>query len=67
MKLEQLNLIRKIYQSLLDQLQCSEEDVLFIGDTFLADVMGPQSFSMSARLIDRKNGQTLQEVLADLL
>lgn len=57
----------RIYQSLLDQLNCRKDEVLFVGDTLLADVIGPKSFGMSARLIDRKNGQNLQDVLVDLL
>ena len=57
----------KIYEALLDQIGCAAHEVLFIGDTPLADVTGPSLFGMSARLIDRKRGQTLQDVLADLL
>lgn len=57
----------RIYQSLLDQIGCAVHEVLFVGDTLLADVTGPSSFGMSARLIDRKNGQNLQDVLADLI
>lgn len=53
----------QIYQYLLDQLSCKAEDILFIGDTPLADVEGPSKFGMSARLIDRKHGQTLMNVL----
>lgn len=52
----------KIYQSLIDQLACQAGDVLFIGDTPLADVTGPTTFGMSARLINRKNGQTLNDI-----
>lgn len=57
----------KIYQSLIDQLACQASEILFIGDTTLADFTGPTVFGMSARLIDRKNGQTLAEVLNDIL
>lgn len=53
----------KIYQSLIDQLGCQASDVLFIGDTALADFTGP---TMSARLINRNNDQTLAEVLNDI-
>ena len=52
-----------IYQHLIDQLGCTAEEVLFIGDTPLADVEGPSNFGMSARLINRKDGQMLNEVL----
>lgn len=53
----------RIYQHLIDQLGCTAEEVLFIGDTPLADVQGPSNFGMSARLINRKDGQMLNEVL----
>jgi HAD superfamily hydrolase (TIGR01549 family) len=57
----------QIYQHLIDQLECHAKDVLFIGDTPLADYSGPNEFGMSARLIDRKNGQKLADVLADII
>ncbi len=57
----------KIYQSLINQLGCQASEVLFIGDTALADFTGPTAFGMSARLINRQNGQTLAEVLSDIL
>lgn len=57
----------KIYQYLIDQLECHAKDVLFIGDTPLADYSGPNEFGMSARLIDRKNGQKLVDILADII
>ncbi|MFL9891041.1 MULTISPECIES: HAD family hydrolase [Paraburkholderia] len=56
-----------IYQHVLDQLGCAAHDVLFIGDTPAADIDGPRAFGMSARLIDRKAGQSLNSVLSDLL
>ena len=57
----------QIYQYLIDKLQCHAKDILFIGDTLLADYSGPNEFCMSARLIDRKNGQKLADVLNDIL
>ena len=57
----------QIYQYLIDKLQCHAKDILFIGDTPLADYSGPTEFGMSARLIKRQNGQTLAEVLKDIL
>ena len=56
-----------IYQHLIDQLGCTPNEVLFIGDTPLADVEGPSNFGISARLINRKGGQTLKDVLSDLI
>ena len=57
----------QIYQYLIDKLHCHAKDILFIGDTLLADYSGPTEFAMSARLIDRKNGQKLADVLADII
>lgn len=37
-----------IYQYVLDQLGCSAQEVLFIGDTPVDDVDGPRAFGMSA-------------------
>ncbi|QOW46596.1 MULTISPECIES: HAD family hydrolase [Acinetobacter] len=56
-----------IYQFIVDQLHCTAKEVLFVGDTPLADIQGPTAFGMSAKLIDRKNGQTLHDVLNDYL
>lgn len=53
----------QIYQYLIDQLACTADEVLFIGDTPLADVEGPTAVGMSARLINRKGGQMLNDVL----
>lgn len=57
----------QIYQYLIDQLECHAKEVLFIGDTPLADFSGPNEFGMSARLIDRKSSQKLVDVLADII
>ncbi|MFV5348065.1 HAD family hydrolase [Acinetobacter soli] len=56
-----------IYQHVIDTLACSADKVLFVGDTPLADFYGPISFGMSARLIDRKVGQTFADILSDLI
>ena len=56
-----------VYKDLIDKLQCHAKDILFIGDTLLADYSGPTEFGMSARLIDRKSGQKLADVLNDIL
>jgi FMN phosphatase YigB (HAD superfamily) len=57
----------QIYQYLIDKLECHAKDVLFIGDTPLADYIGSNKFGMSAHLIDRKNGQKLADVLVDII
>jgi methionine salvage enolase-phosphatase E1 len=56
-----------IYQHILGQLGCTAHEVLFIGDTPAADVDGPRAFGMSARLINRRAGQSLETLLAELL
>ncbi|WP_454766108.1 HAD family hydrolase [Cupriavidus campinensis] len=55
-----------IYQYIVNQLNCAARDVLFVGDTPGADVEGPRAFGMNAKLINRKKGQTLDDVLGDL-
>lgn len=52
-----------IYQCFLNQLNCQPDEVLFIGDTQLADVDGPQKLGISARLIDHKHDEKLIDVL----
>lgn len=44
-----------------------EEEVLFIGDSRRCDFDGPKAFGMQARLVDRASGQTLIDVLEDVL
>lgn len=56
-----------IYQYFLHQLECQPNEVLFIGDTQHADVDGPQKLGIAARLIDRKNGENLFDVLKPFL
>ncbi|MCF9046138.1 HAD family hydrolase [Acinetobacter nectaris] len=56
-----------IYQYLIDELDCHASEVLFIGDTPSADMHGPIEFGMSARLINRKKGQTFADILGDIL
>lgn len=55
-----------IYRYLLDQLGCAASDVLFIGDTLSADLDGPRAFGMSSRLLNRKAGQVLNDILRDV-
>ena len=58
---------KSIYQHVIDSLACSADKILFVGDTPLADVYGPTAFGMSARLIDRRSGQTFADILSDLI
>lgn len=53
-----------IYQHLLDHLECTPNEILFIGDTPLADYEGPIAFGMFAGLVNRAEGQALDAALA---
>jgi len=57
----------EIYQAACDALNCRPGDVVFIGDNRETDLEGPQAFGMQARLIDRKGGQTLKDLLQEEL
>lgn len=54
-----------IYAAVCDALGCRPRDVLFIGDSRRADFEGPQNYGMHARLIDRRGGQTLDDLLGN--
>lgn len=54
-----------IYQVLIDKVGCAAHEIIFVGDTLLPDVHGPESAGMSARLINRNIGQNLHDVLSD--
>ncbi len=56
-----------IFQKVCDVLACSASDVLFIGDSARCDLEGPLAFGMQARQIRRERGQTLVDVLGDVL
>lgn len=53
----------RIYQRLIDQLGCAANEVLFVGDTPIADVDGPCAFGMHACLLNRSVGQSLVDVV----
>ena len=48
-------------------MNCQPNEVFFIGDTQIADVDRPQKLGMSEKIIDRKNGESLLDVLQPLL
>lgn len=50
-----------IYQFLLEQLGCIADEVLFVGDTVVADLEGPRAFGMQACLLNRSAGQALAD------
>lgn len=43
----------RIYQAATEACGCAPESILFVGDTPMADLDGPRSAGMQARLIDR--------------
>lgn len=57
----------KIYEAIQMRLNCDMKDILFIGDNEILDVEKPRSLGMSARLIQRNETQTLNDVLRDIL
>ena len=57
----------KIYKAIQMRLNCDMKDILFIGDNEILDVEKPRSLGMSARLIQRNEAQTLNDVLKDIL
>lgn len=56
-----------IYQRVCDALGCAPGEVVFVGDSKRCDVDGPRAFGMQARHLDRRGGQSLLDVLADVL
>ncbi len=53
----------EIFEAVCQQLQCKPENVLFIGDSKRADLNGPREFGMNARLINRENKESLENIL----
>ncbi|MPS82276.1 MAG: HAD family hydrolase [Achromobacter sp.] len=53
----------RIYQFLLERLDLVADEVLFVGDTVIADLEGPRAFGMQACLLNRSAGQTLADVV----
>lgn len=56
-----------IFQRVCDTLGCAPGEVVFVGDSKRCDVDGPRAFGMQARHLDRRAGQSLLDVLADVL
>lgn len=52
-----------IYSKVCEALSCSPRDITFIGDSQRNDVNGPSAFGMHAYLINRRNGETLPNLL----
>lgn len=53
----------RIYQFLLEKLGCVADEVLFVGDTVVADLDGPRAYGMQACLLNRPAGQALADVV----
>lgn len=56
-----------IFQRVCETLDCAPGEVMFSGDSRRCDVDGPQAFGMQARHLDRRGGQSLLDVLTDVL
>ena len=56
-----------IYQDLIKILDCSVEDILFVGDSPFTTFDHPIDFKVPPRLVQRQQGHTLKHVLDDLL
>ena len=56
-----------IFQRVCNALGCAPGEVVFVGDSKRCDVDGPRAFGMQARHLDRRGGQTLLDVLAEVL
>lgn len=56
-----------IFQRVCDALGCAPGEVMFSGDSQRCDVDGPRAFGMQARHLDRRAGQSLLDVLENVL
>ena len=56
-----------IFQRVCDALGCAPGEVMFSGDSKRCDVDGPRAFGMQARHLDRRAGQSLLDVLENVL
>lgn len=57
----------EIYEAALNTLGMPPDAVFFVGDTPKADLEGPAAFGMSAALVDRKAGRTLNVIVREAL
>ena len=56
-----------IVRRVCDALGCAPGEVVFVGDSKRCDVDGPRAFGMQARHLDRRAGQSLLDVLENVL
>lgn len=56
-----------IYATACQAVGCAPGQVVFVGDSKRCDFEGPQAFGMQARWLNRRGGQSLLDVLEDLL
>ena len=55
------------YKYILDSEKINSKDVIFVGDTLLDDIKGPQEVGMTTILIDRKNNIVIDKIKPDYL
>ena len=52
---------KEFYTKILNDINLNAKDVVFVGDSLLEDVQGPQSVGIYSILIDRKNKYNEEE------
>ena len=52
---------KAFYTKILDDIKLKAEEVVFVGDSLLEDVKGPQSVGIYSVLLDRKGKYTEEE------
>lgn len=55
-----------IYKLVCDTLEYAPEEVLFVGDTYQADYLGPIRFGMNARHLKRGSARDIEHSISDL-
>lgn len=52
---------KRFYQYILQQEECAAGEAVFIGDSLIDDIMGPQSIGITSVLVDRNDKYSLME------
>ena len=52
---------KRFYQYILQQEECEAGEAVFIGDSLIDDIMGPQSIGITSVLVDRNDKYSLVE------
>lgn len=58
---------RMVYEHVAAGLGVQPHEILFVGDTYLADVQGPREAGMNALHLNRSAGMTLDRLLAHMV